>query len=85
MALLLPARIDEAAAGQMLRAGLALGDAHHADPHFYVVPHDPEVLADDCPGSILTAAAVASSGRPAESVLEFLRKEIAMHQSRSAQ
>ncbi len=85
MALLLPARADEAAAGQMLRAGLALGDAHHADPHFYVIPHDPEALADDCPGSILTAAAVASSGRPAESVLEFLRKEIAMHQSRSAQ
>jgi hypothetical protein len=81
MALLLPARADEAVSGRMLRAGLALGDAHHVEPYFYVVLHDPEPLANACSGTILTAATLASSASPADGVLEFLRKEIAMHRS----
>jgi hypothetical protein len=85
MAVLLPARADQADCGQMLRAGLSVGNADQAEPCFYVAPHNPKALSKPtCPDSVLTASAFSSSERPAQSVLEFLRQAIAINRERLA-
>jgi phosphoenolpyruvate carboxykinase (ATP) len=84
MAVLLPARADQADCGQMLRAGLSVGNADQAEPCFYVAPHNPKALSKPaCPDSVLTASAFSSSERPAQSVLEFLRQAIAINRERA--
>jgi hypothetical protein len=85
MAVLLPARADQADCGQMLRAGLSVGNADQAEPYFYVAPHNPTALSKPpFPDSVLTASAFSSSERPAQSVLEFLRQAIAINRERLA-
>lgn len=81
MAVLLPARTDTAGSKQMLRAGLSLGNADRAEPCFYVAPHAPLAAPPD---SILPTETILSSERPAESVLRFLRKAIAVYRERAA-
>lgn len=83
MAVLLPTRIGKTRSRQ-LRVGLSLGDAEQAGPYFCVTPHDPKALTETSPDGILTAAALASSDHPAQSVLEFLRAQIAAHRERAA-
>jgi hypothetical protein len=85
MAVLLPARADQADTGPMLRAGLSVGNAGEPEPYFYVAPHNPMALSQPtCPDSVLTASAFSSSERPAQSVLEFLRQAIAINRERLA-